>query len=390
MIPKSLSASSMDVAELCMARWEAEYFNRGRGISNDAASLGTAVHGALEMYVTKCIIASEFPATEKQLLEFFKMSYMATFGTANFDGEDYSDGVGMLKAWHKRTDFSTFEVRSCEVKESFLLKTTAGPIPFNYIWDRFDYLGNGEWRVVDYKTNRWRLSPDQLKKKVQARAYGVAAAIKLKSEQPSKIWVEFDMLRHEGPIGILFTREDNAAMWKFMQDTAERIIDTPEGKAEETLNQACNFCVRKTTCEALRKNIKVGGVFSHGTDINALVDLRAELENQAKAVNAAIAELDSIILPTAREQELFMFESELNEMTITVSAYRNIDPDRAALVIGDDLMSKYGNRKLTMGAVDKMLKGNELTEEQKKQLRSLIYKNPGEPKVKVTPKNVID
>lgn len=379
----------MDVAELCMARWEAENFHRGRGIANSAANLGSAVHGALEAYVTNCIMDHAFPATEKQLLEFFKMSYMSIFGTADFDSEDYTDGVAMLKAWIKRTDFSSFTVISCEVKENFPLDTSVGPIPFNYIWDRFDQLNEGEYRVVDYKTNRWGLNPADLKKKVQARAYGVAAAIKLKGMQVDRIWVEFDMLRHDGPVGVVFTREDNAAMWRFMQRTAERIIATPEGFVEETLNQACNFCVRKANCQTLQKNILVGGIMGIADPL-AAVDLRTSLEYQAKAVQRAIMELDELILARAKEADLFEFESATNTMTIGVSSRRDIDPDRAALVIGDELFKKYGGRKLTLGAVDKMLKGDELTDAQKSQLRGLIFKNHGEPRVKVAPKNVID
>ena len=389
MIPKSLSATSMDTAELCMARWEAENFHRGRGIANSAASIGSTVHNALELYVTKCIMTQEFPATIKQLLEFFKMSYMSIFGTGDFETEDYHDGEVMLKAWHKRTDFSTFEVLSCEVKESFPLVTSAGEIPFNYIWDRFDRIKPGEYRVVDYKSNRWGLNPADLKKKVQARAYAVAAQIKLKGEFVERIWVEFDMLRHDGPVGVVFTYEDNAAMWRFMQRTAERIIETPEGGAEETLNQACNFCVRKLSCEALRKNLLVGGIASIGSPLEA-VDLRTSLEYQAKALARTMAELDELILTAAKEEDRFEFESDRNKMTIAVSSRRAVDADRVALVIGEDLFRFHGGRSITLANVDKLIKGPELTDQQKLELKALIFKNQGEPRVKVEPKSVID
>lgn len=391
MIPRTLSASSLDVAELCLARWEAEYFHRGRGIANTAASTGTAVHGALEMYVKQCIMEKKFEPTIKQLLEFFRMSYMATFGSGDFSTEDYLDGETMLKAWHKRTDFSKFKVVSCEIKDNFALPTSAGEIPFNYIWDRFDQIDETTYRVTDYKTNRWPVNPDDLRKKVQARAYALAAAIQLKREgKPvTRIWVSFDMLRHDGPVSIVFSRDDNTAFWQFMTRVAERIIATPEGEAEETLNPACNFCVRKLECGALKKNLLVGGVASIGDPLQA-IDLRTSMEYQAKAVARAIAELDEVILAAAREADAFEFESDTNRMTIGVSGRRSVDPDRVALVIGEELFNRWGGRSFTVGNIDKLLKGDELTEDQKIQLKGLIYKNFGEPRVKVEPKNPID
>jgi RecB family exonuclease len=388
MIPKTLSATSLSVAELCLARWEAEMFHRGRGAQNTAASLGSSVHGALELFVKKCVLTTEFPATEKQLLEFFKMSYMTIYGSADTDTGDYRDGVEMLKRWLKRTDFSTFTVISSEVKTNFPIKTSAGLIPFNYIWDRFDEINPGEYRVVDYKTNRWGINPADLKKKIQARAYGVAAQIQLKGQQVNRIWVEFDMLRHDGPVGTVFTLEENAAMWHFMIETAERIINTPEGSAPETINPECNFCVRKVTCGALKRNLMVGGIGSVASAADA-VDLRSSLDYQRKAISSAIMELDTLILAEAKRADVISFESDMNELTIGISSRRSVDADRLSLVIGDTLFNKYGGKSITMANFDKLLKGTELTDEQKAQVRGLVYSNKGEPKVNSKPKNPI-
>lgn len=99
MKPRTFSATAFNVADLCLARYKVEHIDRAKGPSGVAASLGTSVHGALELFVTKCIVASDFPATLDQLLEFFRMSYMTTFSTVELDTEEYADGVEMLKAW---------------------------------------------------------------------------------------------------------------------------------------------------------------------------------------------------------------------------------------------------------------------------------------------------
>lgn len=385
MQPKSFSASALHVAELCPARYKAENIDRARGIGNDAANLGTSVHGALELFM-QARMRDENPDL-KYLHDMFRLSFMQTFGTADTDREDYLEGMDMLTKWLKRQEFDTYTVLSCEVKENFMVPTSIGDIPFNYIWDRHDQLGENEYRVVDYKTNRWGINPQDLKKKVQARAYGLAAQIKYPDAE--RIWVEFDMLRHDGPVGIVFTRDENAATWRFIKEKAKEIIETPDVEVEERLNPECLFCVRKQSCEALRKNIGAGGIFSVGSAVDA-VDLRASLEYQQKAVASAIRELDNFIISEAKEADVIEFESDLNMLSIGVSSRRAIDADMVEKVIGPELFGRYGGRSFTMESVDKLLKGSQLDDSQKSQLRGLIYKKNGEPSIRVSPKNPID
>lgn len=382
MIPKSLSATSINVAETCLARWEAEMYHRGKGMQGKAAAIGTAVHGALEMYVQQVILNGNGPATIKTLLEFYQLSYTQTFGSVDYDSDVFRDGEQLCKDWYKRTSFDGVKVLSVEVKESFPINTSAGPIPFNYIFDRFDEIGPNTFRVMDYKTNAWGINPADLRKKIQARCYSLATRIKMKELGDVKIWVEFDMLRHGGPVGISFSKEDDAATYRYLQATAERIISTPEGEAPETLNPECNFCPRKAKCEALKRNIAVGGIFSM-SDVREAVDLRAAMEYQRKAIGNLIAELDEIILAEAKEKDVMAFESEMNRLTVSISSRRSVDGERVEHVIGTELFDQLAGKSITMANVDKLLKGDELTPEQKVQLKALIFSKQGEPSVRV-------
>lgn len=387
MIPKSFSATALNVAELCLARYKAESIDRGTGIGNSAASTGTSVHGALEMYVKAVYINKTHEPDLKFLLDLFKMSYMTTFGTADLETQDFEDGVEMLTKWFHRTNFENSTVISAEVKTSFPIKTSLGEIPFNYIWDRFDQIGKDEYKVVDYKTNRWGINPTDLKKKIQARAYGVAAQIAYPNAK--RIWVEFDMLRHDGPVGIVFTRDDNIATWRFMVAKAQQIIDTPDDEVTESLNGECLFCVRKQSCKALLSNIAVGGVFSIQTPAD-MVDQRAALDFQKKAVESALKELDVQILATAKEADEWEFESDTNRMNISVYRQRAVDPEMAQMALPEDIFKKYGGSSFTIGNVDKLLKGNEIDDATKSQLRSLIYTKTGEPSVKSSAKSILE
>lgn len=389
MIPKSLSATALHVAELCPARYKAEHIDRAGRVGTSAASTGTAVHGALEMFVKACYLDKTQEPTAQLLADLYRMSYMTTFGTSDCETEEFWDGGEMLNKWINRTSFEGIQVLSCEVKENFPVPTSLGEIPFNYIWDRFDRTGEREVKVVDYKTNRWSITPQDLKKKVQARCYGVAAAIKAKTMgfEVDKIWVEFDLLRHD-PVGIVFTREENAATWKFIKDAAQKIIDTPDDEAPEVLNGECLFCLRKQTCKAITSNIASGGIF--GLNLDMAVDRRATLENQKKAITKALEELDAFIETECREKDIFEYETDMNKLFFTARTTRQVDGERVEKVVGPEVFQRYGGLSITMGQYDKMMKDPSIPEEQKRQLKALVYKNTGEIKVKTEPRSPID
>src|SRR5690606_25707099 len=166
-------------------------------------------------------------------------------------------------AWHKRhvSDGGlTNEVLSVEQKLNFPIKTSAGMIPFTYILDRLDKIENGVYEVVDYKSIRAYIRPEELKGKIQPRAY--ALAIQIQYPDAEKIFVSFDMLRHNEKIGVTFTRQDNIDTYRYLQRAAERIIATDEDKTEETINEECKWCIKKTTCDTLARSVAAGTVHS--------------------------------------------------------------------------------------------------------------------------------
>src|SRR3546814_12474558 len=135
------------------------------------------------------------------------------------------------------------------------------------------------------------------------------------------------------PVVIVFSRDENIATWRFMKSLSEKIIQTPDDEVKETLNPECNFCIRKTSCTALRKNINVGGVMALGS-AEAAVDVRAELEWQRKAVQSAIDELDEVILGQAKLRDVIKFESDYYVMSIGVRKTRSIEAENAERVNG--------------------------------------------------------
>lgn len=363
-----------------MSRYFAEYIQRGRSESGAAAGIGTSCHGAFEVYVQWCYIDCKAEPTLNLLVDLYKMSFMQTFGTAEAAGPEYDDGLELVTNWWKRTDFSNREVLSVEEKRTFPIKFPDGSeVPFTYIIDRLDRTAPGEYRVVDYKSQRWRLNPTDLEAKIQARVYALAVQILYPDAQ--KIWVEFDLLRHE-PIGIVFNRDDQISTWRYLKSAAKRIYEYNDELEGETLNADCRWCVRKTSCTAVQANAAVGGIFAI-VDMDEAIERRAQLEYQAKAASMALAELDKLLLDEAKAQDTLEFRGKNYQLNVGVRATRAVDGERVGKVIGEKLFQKYGNMSITLKDVDALLKGSELTAEQKAELDGLIYRKVGEPSVKI-------
>lgn len=402
MKPASLSATALAVAQACPARYHAEHIQRSKGFGGVAANIGTAVHGGLEMFVKHCYIDKVETPSEKFIKECFGLSYAQTFGSFDNTTDEYADGFDLSTKWFKRTHSDgTFDepmrVVSVEIKDNFPVPTSIGPIPFNYIWDRFDEIRPGVFKVVDYKTNRWNFTFDQFKKKIQVRAYAMAAAIQLKKQEIpyERIIVEYDMLRHS-PMGMAFTYEDNKAFWEYLRKTVEgQIIGIEDEDTQgepiplpEKLNPECLFCVRKAECGALKKNISVGGI--HALSFEEAIDLRAQVNWQQSGLNSLATELENKITAEAKEKDMVEWYTQDTKLSFAVSRSRKIDGERAKHVLGNNLWERYGKEQLTIGNVDKLLKGDELTDEQKKELRGLIFTETGTPKLKLEPVNPID
>ncbi len=385
--PKTLSASSAHVFEQCPARWTAEYFLRGRGVSTSAASLGTACHEALEVFVREADLYSfDRKAAEATLTLAYDDAYWRVFA----DESRHAEGWGLLSKWMNRTlpfDLDT-TVISTEFKKSFDISVKhdgeSFSVPFNYIMDRVDRHKDGTIEVVDYKTVAIPISPESLRNKIQARCYALAAQIE--HPEAPRIWVTFDLLRHEA-VGTVFKREDNIATWKYLKSVLTRILETDGNDAPETLNAECRWCVRKNVCKALTRHVDVKGSLAV-TDPGQAALRRYELSSARAALDAAIAEMDEVVLAHCEQEEILEFETEQVAVRVTAAKRRDVDKKMAAKIIGPELAAEYGTIGVTI--IDRLLKDSRIDLQQREQLKGLIGVTWGDPSVKVEPRSAMD
>lgn len=385
MIPRTISATSLQVANLCMARWEAEYLDRTPGFSGVAANIGTAVHGGLEKFVKLCYIDKTHDPSEPLLIDLYNIAYVETFQSADLGTPEYRDGLALTRKWYKRTEI-TSEVLSVEVKETIPVPYTdpatgnIGEVPLNYVIDRLDKIGEHEYEVVDYKTVRVPINPEDLHQKIQARIY--ALAVQIKFPDAKKIKVTFDLLRHER-VSTYVTRDDNVKTWHWLKAELDRIVKT-ETNPRPTLNMECGYCVMKASCPVLIKNIDGRGI--HSLPLEQVAQLKADLDAQTKAQELLASELDDLLLRHAVEVD--SLEYEVGDLTVEVKAQRRryVDPPTVAEIIGQQLFSQLG--KINIGSIETLLNGDELNPEQKQALKDHISYQLGEPHAKVKPKKV--
>ena len=372
---RTISASGYQVAETCLKRYHAEYVERTpRTESSEPANLGTAVHGALEDYVTAVYVKKTgLQPTLKNLINFYNKHFEKVFGTADRSNEWYPQGKEQLANWHKRTDLTEIEVISTEKKSFILIPTSQGQKRYNYIWDRCDKFYEGDKliiRVVDYKTWRKSLTPKDMLHKIQVRMYAVAAAIQFKDLQPDEIWVQLDQLRYGNP-EVKFSREENLETWRYIKAQAEIIIAANEKNLEARLNPECGYCVIKSSCNLLRRNIDGGGVWAMKTD-EELAEALYELDNQVKGAEAAAAEVRAILESRMDNEEASTLEAGNFTVDLSSNSRRETNSRAVSLIVGPEIFRQVG--KVTVGEVDKLIKSGELGAEATEKLKKVFTK----------------
>lgn len=390
---KSLSATALQTFQECPARFKASHVDRIPQESNGAAMVGTSVHGALEYYVRDVYIEKITPKSWDLLEMYYMRSYQETFNNCDQAQATFKDGLELCKVWFDRNDLDTpgIEVISVEIKKNFPVtmkhtdaktgKVLVEQVPVNYIIDRVDSLRPGVIRVVDYKTIRKPISSDELRNKVQARLYALAIAIEYKNlMEINEIHIVFDLLRHT-EVGIVIHREDNVAFWKMLQEEAQRIAETDGTNPQRILNAFCNYCPIAVTCPEVRKSVDLKGLKS--VTVEEAAEMYADLEFQGKAIAVVLEQLSQVLVAHATENDILEFSTKGVKVKMDARRTRAIDAQRAAMILGPDIMQRYGT--LRMADVDKLMKGQDITNAQKVELKELISFNYGDIKPKVAP-----
>lgn len=376
---KSLSASSAETYENCPAQWKANYVD-GRevqDVASSAADLGTACHEALEICVRDMLDRS-MPAPDRAvMLEAFDAEYWRLFTTS----DRLDEGIAMLDRWLARSGpeyWAEREVLHLEEKKTFFLPTSAGKVPVNFIWDRCDRLPDGSIEVIDYKTYVAPLQPSELQHRIQARLYSTAA--RLEYPEADRHWVTFDLLRYD-TVGTVFSVADDRETWRYLGRLAERILS--DADAPERVNGTCHWCVRRHECDALKAHVALGGVLGVSEPSDAAKRLEG-VQQRLKALRTLERDLTTFLIDSMKNAgvlELPNVDDAGLDLAVEASGTRKVDAGRVAALLGPEILSEKGD--ISISAVDELLKGDRLSDDEKEGLRGLIYRQVGSPRLKM-------
>ncbi len=339
MIPNSLSATSLETFMSCPARFHAEKILKTPTPSGDAAMRGSVFHLAAEWFVNKTIIEKVLPWEWDVLETFLYKAYKEIYNSTDTATEMFKDCREMTLRWFNRTDLSGIEVLELENRREFELITSIGVIPFVYIIDRLDKIGPHSYRVVDYKSIRAFISPEDLRKKIQPRIY--ALAVQIRYPDAEEIFVEFDMVRHDtANPGTKFTREDNAVTWYRLIEEAEKIIAADDSQPlPENINNECMYCVRKSSCDTFLRHEAGGGIYGKTGDDAAR--LKLDVQSRLKALRILDEELNSILLTQAEQTDVF--EWNVDDINVKIGARKNtkINNARVMEILPPPIAARY-------------------------------------------------
>lgn len=383
MIPNSVSATSLETARTCLARYVAENIEYARSWQNNAAALGSAFHDAAERYVDMVYVKKTHEPSAERLAELFEMVFPKWIPFDNAEHDKFLEtGLAFCATWSERESGYMDDGRtiiSLEQKKSFDISTSVGPIKCNYILDRLDKIGPGVYEIVDYKTSIKNERPATIRRKLQPWIY--ACSVFIEYPDAERVLITFDMIRYDR-VTIEVTKSEAREFYEsvLLNTLEEKIIPTPQDDPPETLNLSCNYCIRKATCKTLQKNIDVGGIFS--LDLQQQIDLRTEIELKLKGMNQLIKDLDEVV-ETALGQELTLELSTGRSRAYFTTKANNKIASLAVVesIVGSELFARYAKTTLTLEQHKKLIKDPALTDDQREQLKAQVIKEYGEPRL---------
>lgn len=321
---RKLSATSAANYEECPKRWETLYTGtRPAEMPGAPALKGTVCHYALQRLIEERKHKLPMPERLTWLLVFASDEYTRLFA----DRSEWDDVEEMLTNWNARTYPEYWlgrTVLSTEVKSEFPLATTEGAKPFVYICDRVDLVtddeGNTDLEVVDYKSFRQPVQPDDMQYSIQVLSYAVAAFIEYgKRYDLKRVTVTYDLLRYD-QVSVTFTRDKCVSTWHYLKKLAQRIID--DNEPAEVLNDGCRYCPRRHVCETLLSHAGAGGPLGI-TDADKAARSLHDIKAAIKALTANKDELTTMILGYCKEHDISTYRTDDDvRVTIGQNKYR--------------------------------------------------------------------
>jgi len=308
---KRLSFTRLDTFERCPKQYSLRYIERAAANRPDSLTFGSTLHTALEDSVDALVKANHTGEIDESLvLDEYEKAWRASDCT---DRTLYEEGKRLLSQWAARMGvFTHGQVLDTERKFTMQL---AG-VTVTGIIDRIDLIDEHTIRVIDYKSSKAWMVPDD---SMQLALYGMAAKQMYKGIE--RVQVGFDLLRHNQLVVCDMTDEIAEKCLQWVQTLAAQLQSAQQYPAR--LNTFCAWCDYCHSCSAYTDAIQ------QPTHVLQLADDEQALADTIMATKQRLKELQGMQRTQALHGE--------GQKRPSVRRSRKLPADKAAKVL-----ARYG------------------------------------------------
>lgn len=246
------SYSALDTFKQCPQKFKFQVIDKIKAPKSVEAVFGTTVHAALKYMFSHEPV---FPTLDEILADFSK-SWQESSAKIhppldkNLSTTYEDSGKMLIKNFYKKNQPWNFSVVDTESKFEVLLTAPDGKSHILAgIIDRIDKINDGEYEIIDYKTNRKLPAQSAVDANMQMSIYHMALIKKWPSIDPTKIKLSLYFLKHSEKLS---SSRDASSISATTESVLKTIQEIEKRAAENNFppnpSPLCDFCPYKPIC----------------------------------------------------------------------------------------------------------------------------------------------
>jgi CRISPR/Cas system-associated exonuclease Cas4 (RecB family) len=322
---KHLSASTIDAFLICPRRQYLSALHKDEArVPSSFLIAGTAAHEALRRYHTD-------KEDSRPLIELFK-------------DEVKKEGLIPFETFKSACEYlSEYEFNNPRdanivfVEKEFIINI--GGYPVKGFIDRVDYLGDGHYEIIDYKTGWVAKSQAELDDDIQLMTYDIALRTMAESGEVllpapiEEVTVSLYYLKHD-KMSTSFTDEQRATYTEFVTlvgDALKEVNDEPTPR----LNNFCRYCEFAGDCVLYNSDFATAFKLSIDVPLDELAAQMDALKKMQKVIYQRMDKVEDLLKGYMEPEGVDSLDTENYHITVNTKMYKRYDMDKLRELLPD-------------------------------------------------------
>jgi RecB family exonuclease len=322
-----LSASTIDSFLTCPRKmYLSKTAQTPDRVEQAATALGSAVHEALEKWYETYLTA---PRSLVDIFDEVSKDYMI------LDKTRFTDARSFLGEYERT---NTPDNTTIALEKRF--EVELGGFKLHGIIDRIDYLGNGVYKIVDYKTSFVMKSDAELAEDLQLSIYDIALRKMYENgefpdlEEPKEVLSSLNYIRYQTEVPVTFTDKQRQDTEDFISYIGFKIAMTTE-EPDPKLNQYCCYCDYRGDCPLYSSDFANYLDVEYAGSLDELAAQLIDLRNIRKMVSTRIDNLQAQIITDLDQRGDNYYSSMNGEVRIATNSRTRYDLGAIKRALGD-------------------------------------------------------